>query len=125
MINHDTLIKQLISYFDSQGFKIVTANYGEFKRCEKIGSHKPDIIAYHMDDDIYNIGLVKTCNELDDEDTFEELEDLANAVINKIGHERDFIPLCIAIPKECMKKLHDTIKEIGLSLNGNIQPLGF
>lgn len=122
---HERLVKGLIDYYDSNGYKIISADYGDFQKCEKIGSHEPDVIAYHIDNDIYNIGEAKICEELDSEKTREQFEDFANAVINKIGVERDFIPFCIAVPKECMKKLESKIEECGLSLNGNIQPLGF
>ena len=122
---HQKLVKGLIDYFDSKGFKIISADYGEFEKCEKIGSHEPDVIAYHMDNDQYNIGEAKTCEELETEKTREQFEDFGNAVINKIGSERKFIPFSIAVPQRCMKKLELVIEECGLKLNGNIQPLGF
>ncbi len=122
---HKRLVKGLIDYFDSKGYKIVSADYENFEKCQPIGSHEPDVIAYHMDDDIYNIGEAITCDEIDSEKTREELEDFGNAVLNKIGSERKFLPFCIAIPKECMRKLEMKIEECGLSQNGNIQPLGF
>ena len=123
--DHQKLVKGLIDYFDSRGYKIVSADYGDYEKCEPIGSHEPDVIAYHVDNDEYNIGEAKVCDELDSEKTREQFEDFANAVINKVGLERTFIPFCIAVPKECMKKLENKIEECGLSLNGNIQPLGF
>ena len=122
---HERLVKGLIDYFDSNGFKIVSADYGDFEKCESIGSHQPDVIAYHMDNDTYHIGEAKTCDDLESEKTREQFEDFANAVINKVGLERKYIPFCIAVPKDCMKKLEQVIEEYGLSLNGNIQPLGF
>ena len=122
---HQRLVKGLIDYFDSNGFKIISADYGDFQKCDLIGSHEPDVIAYHMDNDTYQIGEAKTCDDLDSEKTREQFEDFANAVINKVGLERQFIPFCIAVPKNCMSKLEEKINEIGLSLNGNIQPLGF
>ena len=122
---HTKLVKNLIDHFDSNGFKIISANYGDYEKCDVIGSHEPDVVAYHMDNDTYQIGEAKTCDELDTEKTREQFEDFANAVIDKIGLEREFIPFCIAVPKKCITKLEQTIKECGLSLNGNIQPLGF
>jgi len=122
---HMRLVKGLIDHFDSKGFKIVSADYENFEKCQTIGSHEPDVIAYHLDDDIYNIGEAKTCEELDSEKTREQFEDFGNTVVNKIGFERKFLPFCIAVPKRCMEKLEIRIEECGLSLNGNIQPLGF
>jgi hypothetical protein len=122
---HKRLVKGLIDYFDSRGFKIISADYENFEKCQLIGSHEPDVIAYHMDDDVYNIGEAKTCDDLDSEKTREQFEDFGNTVLNKIGLERKFLPFCIAVPKECMKKLEMKIEECGLSQNGNIQPLGF
>jgi len=122
---HKRLVKGLIDYFDLRGFKIISADYENFEKCQTIGSHEPDVIAYHMDNDIYNIGEAKTCEELDSKETRERFEDFGNVVFNKIGSERKFLPFCIAIPKNCMKKLEMKIEECGLSLNGNIQPLGF
>ena len=122
---HKRLVKGLIDYFDLRGFKIVSADYENFEKCQTIGSHEPDVIAYNLDDDIYNIGEAKTCEELDSEKTREQFEDFGNTVVNKIGSERKFLPFCIAIPKRCMEKLEMKIEECGLSLNGNIQPLGF
>ena len=52
-----------------------------------------------MDNDTYQIGEAKTCEDLESEKTREQFEDFANAVINKIGSEREFIPFCIAVPK--------------------------
>ena len=122
---HSRLVKGLIDHFDKNGFKIISADYGDFEKCDVIGSHEPDVIAYHMDNDTYQIGEAKLCEDLESEKTREQFEDFANAVINKIGSERGFIPFCIAVPKQCMTKLEQVIKECGLSLNGNIQPLGF
>ncbi len=122
---HQRLVRGLIDYLDSKGYKIVSADYGNFEKCEKIGSHEPDVIAYHMDNDTYTIGEAKTCEDLDSEKTREQFEDFANAVINKIGSERSLIPFCIAVPKICVKELEKKIKDYGLSLNGNIQPIGF
>ncbi|MDX1533389.1 MAG: hypothetical protein R3230_04195, partial [Nitrosopumilaceae archaeon] len=62
---HQKLVKGLIDYFDSHGFKIVSADYGDFEKCEQIGSHEPDVIAYHMDNDSYQIGEAKTCDDLE------------------------------------------------------------
>ena len=121
---HKRLVKGLIDYFDSRGFKIISADYENFEKCQPIGSHEPDVIAYQLDDDIYNIGEAKTCDDLDSEKTREQLEDFGNAVLNKTGYERKFLPFCIAVPKECIKKLEMKIEECGLSQNGNIQPLG-
>ncbi len=122
---HRKLVRGLIDYFDSKGYKIVSADYGNFQKCEKIGSHEPDVIAYHMDNDTYTIGEAKTCENLDTEKTREQFEDFANAVINKVGSERSLIPFCVAVPKNCLQELEKKIKDFGLSLNGNIQPLGF
>lgn len=122
---HKRLVKGLIDYFDSRGFKIVSADYENFEKCQPIGSHEPDVIAYHIDDDVYSVGEAKTCEDLDSEKTREQLEDFGNAVLNKIGSERKFLPFCIAVPKECIQKLETKIEECGLSKNGNIQPLGF
>jgi len=119
------MVKELIKYFDKKGFKIISARYPGFENCQKIGNHEPDVIAYDMDYDTYNIGQVKTCDELDDQQTREQLEDFANVVINKIGFERNFIPFSIAVPKNCIRKLEEVIIECGLKLNGNIQPLSF
>ena len=122
---HQKLIKGLIDYFDSNRFKIISADYEGFPKCEKIGSYEPDVIAYHMDYDIYNIGEAKTPKGLETQKTREQFEDFANAVIDKIGSERQFIPFCIAVPKNCLDKLEEIIQDCGLKLNGNIQPLGF
>lgn len=121
----DSLIEGLIKHFDSKGFKIVSANFGDFERCQKITRFEPDVIAYHVDNDVYSIGKAKTCEELEEEITIEEFQEFANVTIEKIGSERDFLPFCIAVPKKCMKTLELRIIESGLSLNGNIQPLGF
>lgn len=123
--NNDFLIEGLIKHFDSNGFKIVSANFGNFERCQKITRFEPDVIAYHVDNDSYSIGKAKTCEELESELTVEQLQEFANVTIEKIGEERNFLPFCIAVPKKCMNVLELKIQESGLSLNGNIQPLGF
>lgn len=123
--NRGFLIEGLIKHFDSKGYKIVSANFGDFEKCQKITRFEPDVIAYHMDNDEYTIAKAKTCEDLENDQTREEFEEFANVVILKTGIDRKFLPFCIAVPKSCMKILDLKIKECGLSLNGNIQPIGF
>ena len=120
---HKKLVVGLIEHFKSKDLEIISADHEGYDKCETIGSHEPDVIAYETKNDLYYIGEAKTCDDLTTDHTREQLEDFANAVIPKPGHERKFLPFCIAIPKDCIDELEKCILEYGLSMNENIEKL--
>ena len=120
---HKKLVKGIIDYFESKGLKIISAAYDGYEKCEIIGSHEPDVIAQKPGQDFYYIGEAKTCDNLSSERTREQFEDFGNTVILKNGATRTFLPLCIAVPKNCIDDLKECIIEYGLSMNENIETL--
>ncbi len=120
---HKKLVKGIIDHFEAKGLKIISASYDGFEKCDIIGNHEPDVIAQKSNDANYYIGEAKTCENLTNDRTREQLEDFGNAVMLKDGATRIYLPFCIAVPEKCINDLKSYLTEIGLGMNPNIEML--
>lgn len=121
---HKTLVRGLIDYMNSEGFKPFCAVYGDYKQCKPNGECVADVKA-HNDTDLVAIGLAKTANDLDNEKTNTQFKTFSNIKMNNGKSQEQICPLYIAIPRSCTDELKQNLTTLGLNNRPNIRIVYF
>ena len=122
--SHDSLIKGLIDYFQTQGLDISFANYEGYTKPFSIKRHSPDVLAVNPSNGLIHIGIVKFCSSLNDQVTKEEFEDFSSRFMASSKTEKILVPLYIAVPNECLTKIKEIFRQFEITWNDNIHVLG-
>jgi hypothetical protein len=124
-IDHESLVKHLIDHFTSLGLEIQYANYAKYQKPFTISRHSPDVIAMDRAKHLGYIGEAKTCVELDEQKTKEQLQDFSNKLMRSGASERIRLPLFVAVPHECSMKMAHTLRDLHLDSKENIHIMDF
>ncbi len=114
------LVKGLIDYMNSEGFKPFCAAYDGYKQCKPNGEHIADVKG-HNDKDLVAIGLAKTRGDLDNEATNAQFKIFSNIKMNNGKSEEQICPLYIATPRSCTDELKQNLTKLGLNKRTNIR----
>jgi len=121
---HKRLVKSLIDYMKSKGFKITCASYEGVDQCSETKGHIPDTKGTN-DAGLNAYGEAKTCDDLDSERTKEQIKVFSNRVMTSGKSKDKDVPFYIAITKGCEDELGETLKKLGLDKKTNIYQLSF
>ena len=117
---HKRLVEALVKELKNQRFEIFTASSDGYEPCSEVDGCVPDVKAYNRKKEYVVFGLAKTCGEIADEQTEEQLKVLANRYMHKGKSHGSAVPLCIAITKGCEPQLDALLLKLSLDGKKNI-----
>ncbi|KAF6243964.1 hypothetical protein C6988_00690 [Nitrosopumilus sp. b1] len=123
--SHESLLRELIEYFESKKIKIHYANYPGYKKPMEIKRHAPDIIGIHTETGQVYIGEAKLCSELTDQITKEEFYDFPKTVITTGKSAGKLMQFYLAVPSDCASKIKEVFNKSDITWSDNIQVVGF
>jgi hypothetical protein len=121
---HKKLVKGLIDYMTSEGFKPYCATCDGYKPCKPNSGHVADVKGQN-DKELVAIGLAKTQNDLDNEKTNAQFKIFSNIKMNNGKSEELLCPFYIAIPRSCTNELKQNLTKLGLNSRTNIRIVYF
>jgi hypothetical protein len=121
--NRDALVKSLIDHFVQKGLIIKFAKYSGFENPPSIKRHSPDVIGFDEGESLMYIGLAKNCDELSNNETIEQFDDLSKRIMKNGKSQKVRVPLCIAIPSECHSKVKQVFEDSSLIWKDSIEIL--
>jgi len=124
-VERERLVKALIQELKNQGFEILNAASDGYEPCSEVENNFPEIKAYNPKKEFVVFGLAKTCNDLVDEQTEEQVKFFANRFMHKGKSARAAVPLCIAITKGCEDRLDSCLVKLKLDRKKNIFKYAF
>lgn len=124
-IDHETIIKGLIEYFQSKSCKILSANYEGYPKPTKIKRHIPDVTAIDLKTGLGYIAEAKMCDDLTNQITKEQFEDFPKRIMTSGPARGKNLPFVIGVPRECLSKIKEIYRNFEIPWRENIHPLGF
>ncbi len=123
--SHDSLIEELIDYFNQHKIEIYCANHSGYKKPIPVKRHAPDMMGVDSETGIVYIAEAKLCSELGDQITKEQFEDFPKRIMKNGKAAGKPMQFCIAVPSECESKIKETFRLWDIPWRDNIQILGF
>lgn len=121
---HRKLVKGLMEYLKGIGFETTCAAYEGYPQCEEMKERVPDVMGKNAQG-LFAIGEAKTCDDLDNERTNEQLKVFSNRIMASGNLKGQTVPFYIGIPKACIQQLKDLLKKLGLDKKSNIYMVYF
>ena len=122
---HIRLVKALIDELKKQGFEILSAASDGFDPCSAIENLMPDLKAYNPRKEFVIFGLVKTCDELDNEQTEEQFKFFSHRFMRGGKSAKAAVPFCIAVSKGYEVQLEACLCKLKLDQKKNIFRFAF
>jgi len=124
-LEHTRLVKGLIDELKKQGFEILCAASDGFEPCSAVENSVPDVKAYNPRKEFVVFGLAKTIDELDNEQTEEQLKFFSHRFMRGGKSANAAVPFCIAVSKGCEVQLEALLSKLKLDQKKNIFRFAF
>ncbi len=121
---HQKLVKGLREYLRGIGFDTTCAAYEGYPQCEEMKGRVPDVMGKNVQG-LLAVGEAKTCDDLDNERTNEQLEVFSKRIVASGNLKGQTVPFYIGIPKACMQQLKGLLRKLGLGQKSNIYLVHF
>jgi hypothetical protein len=116
---HKKLVKGLMEYLKGIGFETICAASEGYPQCQEIEGRVPDIMARNAQG-LLAIGEAKTCDDLGNERTNEQLKIFSSRIMASGNLKGQSVPFYVGIPKACIQQLKALLENLGLSQKSNI-----
>jgi len=113
---HQRLVGELISWMQTEGYRIRCGNYGNLSQCKEVRGYIPDVKGSSNDLNAY--GEAKTEDDIDNNHSKNQFRVFANRVMKK---SKAPCPFYIAIPKGSENDLRRVLRELGLNRSSHVR----
>jgi hypothetical protein len=121
---HKKIVKGLIDFLASEGFKPFCAAYDGFDQCKPNSNRVADVKGQNTQQ-LVAIGEAKTCDDLDNERTNDQFKIFSDLTMNDGMSKGQLCPFYIGIPKSCIEELRQNLRKLGLYQKANIKIVYF
>jgi hypothetical protein len=106
---HQNLVKGMIAYLESQGWKIThAAGIDNYPQPDPVEDRIPDLVA--RKDGMKAYGEAERCEMLNSNDTLDQLQKFSGRTLTQ-GDKKTSIPLYVCVPEDCFTELKQIIAQ--------------
>lgn len=99
------MIKSLIDHLASKDLQITRAKYEGYKQPEEITEFVPDIVGFDKRSQLFHIGKVVNCDEMEEQEVISQLQYFSNMEMEDGTSKGKLIEFYIGVPKECSSEM--------------------
>ncbi|NIP62610.1 MAG: hypothetical protein GWO15_07590 [Nitrosopumilaceae archaeon] len=118
------MVKNLIDYLTSKNLQITRAKYKGYKEPEEITEFVPDIVGFNKKSQLFHIGKVVNCDEMEDQEVISQLQYFSNMEMEDGTSKGKLIEFYIGVPKSCLSEMEKHLNSYSINTeNVHIIPI--